>query len=182
MILLELFLSFLQVGAFSVGGGYAAIPFIQSLAVDTHHWLTLNEFTNLVTIAEMTPGPIALNAATFVGARVGGFWGAIIASVGVVAPSLVIVTLLSILYTRSRGGRTMQTVLGALRAVVVALIASAAISLARAACMAGGTVFVAGAVLLIAALAVLRLTKCSPILVLTACGLLGAAMHALGLL
>lgn len=182
MILLDLFLSFLQVGAFSVGGGYAAIPFIQSLAVDTHAWLTLSEFTNLVTIAEMTPGPIAINAATFVGARVGGFWGAVVASVGVVVPSLVIVSLLSIIYARSRGGQTMQTVLSALRAVVVALIVSAAISLVRSAATMNGTFFVAGAVLFAAALAVLRIKKCSPILVLAACGVLGAVMHAVGIM
>ena len=66
MIYLQLFLSFLQIGAFSFGGGYAAMPLIQSQVVDLHGWLTMKEFTDLVTIAEMTPGPIAVNSATFV--------------------------------------------------------------------------------------------------------------------
>lgn len=69
MIYLQLYLSFLQVGLFSVGGGYAAMPLIRSQVVELHPWMTLQEFTNLITIAEMTPGPIAVNCATFVGLR-----------------------------------------------------------------------------------------------------------------
>ena len=65
MILLQLFLSFLQIGLFSIGGGYAAIPLIQSQTVDVHQWLTSEQFMDLATIAEMTPGPIAINGATF---------------------------------------------------------------------------------------------------------------------
>lgn len=70
MIYLQLYLSFLQVGLFSVGGGYAAMPLIRSQVVELHPWMTLQEFTNLITIAEMTPGPIAVNCATFVGLRI----------------------------------------------------------------------------------------------------------------
>ena len=66
MIYFQLFLSFLQIGAFSFGGGYAAMPLIQNQVVDLHHWLNLAEFTDLVTISQMTPGPIAINSATFV--------------------------------------------------------------------------------------------------------------------
>ena len=69
MILLELFLSFLQVGLFSFGGGYAALPLIQNQVVTLHPWLSLSEFTDLVTISQMTPGPIAINSATFVGQK-----------------------------------------------------------------------------------------------------------------
>ena len=69
---LKLFWSFFQIGLFSVGGGYAAMPLIQSQVVDLHHWLSMQEFADIVTIAEMTPGPIAINAATFVGTRVTG--------------------------------------------------------------------------------------------------------------
>ena len=64
MIYLQMFLSFLQVGMFSIGGGYAAMPLIQNQVVTSHNWLTMNEFTDLITIAEMTPGPIAVNSAT----------------------------------------------------------------------------------------------------------------------
>ena len=75
MIYLQLFLSFLQIGAFSFGGGYAAMPLIQSQVVDSHKWLSMAEFTNLITISQMTPGPIAVNSATFVGLKVAGIRG-----------------------------------------------------------------------------------------------------------
>ena len=70
MIYLQLFLSFLQVGMFSFGGGYAAMPLIQGQVVTGHHWLSMSEFTDLITISQMTPGPIAVNSATFVGIKI----------------------------------------------------------------------------------------------------------------
>ena len=91
----QLFLSYLQVGAFSVGGGYTAMPLIRSQVVERFGWLTMDEFANLITIAEMTPGPIAVNSATFVGLRLGGVPGAIIATFACILPSLVIVSLLA---------------------------------------------------------------------------------------
>jgi chromate transporter len=180
-MLIDLLLAFLQVGAFSVGGGYAAMPLIESITVTTNAWLTASEFANLVTIAEMTPGPIAINAATFVGMRMAGLPGALAATFGCVLPSLAIVTLLSWLYARYRSGKAMQTVLGTLRPVVVALIASAALSLIYVACtMADGSFSWAGAAVMLAAFAVLRWKKCSPILVMAACGACGILLHACG--
>ena len=82
MMYLQLFLSFLQIGALSFGGGYAAMPLIEAQIVTTHGWLTMTEFANLVTIAEMTPGPIAVNAATFVGTKIAGVPGALAATAG----------------------------------------------------------------------------------------------------
>lgn len=180
-MLLQLILAFMQVGAFSVGGGYAAMPLIESLTVNTHGWLTAAEFADLVTIAEMTPGPIAINAATFLGMRMAGLPGALAATFGCVLPSLLIVTLLSWLYTRFRSGNVLQSVLGMLRPVVVGLIASAALSLIQVACTtAGGTFSWAGAALMLAAFVTLRWKKCSPILVMAGCGLCGVLLHALG--
>ena len=86
MIYLKLFISFLKIGAFSFGGGYAAMPIIQSEVVDAYHWLTPEEFTDLITISQMTPGPIAVNSATFVGIRIGGIPGAIVATFGCILP------------------------------------------------------------------------------------------------
>ena len=100
MIYLQLFFSFLQVGALSFGGGYAAMPLIQEQVVNLHGWLSMNAFTDLVTIAEMTPGPIAVNAATFVGMQIIGPLGAVVATLGCILPSCVIVTLLAHLYTK----------------------------------------------------------------------------------
>ena len=79
MIYLELFWSFFQIGLFSIGGGYAAMPLIQNQVVDIHPWLTMTQFADIMTIAEMTPGPIAINSATFVGIQVAGLPGAVAA-------------------------------------------------------------------------------------------------------
>ena len=101
MIYIQLFLSFLQIGLFSVGGGYAAIPLVQSLIVERQGWITMTEFTNLITIAEMTPGPIAVNSATFVGIRIAGLPGAVAATWGCIFPSCIIVSVLAYIYRQS---------------------------------------------------------------------------------
>lgn len=82
MLLLKLFFAFIQVGLFSVGGGYAAIPLIQEQIVNIYGMMTLEEFSDLITVAEMTPGPISINSATFVGMRIAGIPGVLICSIG----------------------------------------------------------------------------------------------------
>lgn len=129
MIYWELFLSFFQIGLFSIGGGYAAMPLIQNQVVDIHPWLTMTQFADIMTIAEMTPGPIAINSATFVGIQVAGLPGAIVSTIGCVFPSCVIVMSLAYVYYRFRGLSIVQGVLAGLRPAVVAMIASAGISL-----------------------------------------------------
>lgn len=128
MIYFQLFWSFIQVGLFSIGGGYAAIPLIQNQVVEIHPWLTMNEFTDLITIAEMTPGPIAVNSATFVGIRIAGLSGAVIATIGCILPSCFIVSFLAFIYYHYKGVAVLQSVLESLRPAVVALIASAGLS------------------------------------------------------
>ncbi|MEG0639671.1 MAG: chromate transporter [Clostridia bacterium] len=128
-LILQLFFSFIQVGLFSVGGGYAAIPLIQNQIVDVHQLMTLAEFTDLITIAEMTPGPISINSATFVGTRLAGIPGAIICTLGCVLPAFIICLLLAHFYYKYRNFSGVQTVLSALRPAVVALIASAGLSI-----------------------------------------------------
>lgn len=128
-MLIKLFFSFIKVGLFSVGGGYAAIPLIQNQIVDVHHLMTMGEFADLITIAEMTPGPISVNSATFVGTRLAGLSGAILCTIGVVLPAFIICLILAKLYYKYRGLKGLQTVLGSLRPAVVALICSAALSI-----------------------------------------------------
>lgn len=129
MIYFQLFLSFLQIGAFSFGGGYAAMPLIQNQVVDLHRWLNLAEFTDLVTISQMTPGPIAINAATFVGTRIAGAPGALAATAGCVLPSCILVTLLARIYLKYRDLSIIQGVLRSLRPAVVAMIGAAGVSI-----------------------------------------------------
>lgn len=126
---IQLFLSFVQIGLFSIGGGYAAMPLIQSQVVELHHWLDVGEFTDLITIAEMTPGPIAVNAATFVGTRIAGTPGAVVATFGCILPSCIIVSTLAYLYYKYKGLTVIQGVLGSLRPAVVAMIASAGLTI-----------------------------------------------------
>lgn len=128
-LLWTLFISFIQVGLFSVGGGYAAIPLIQEQVVNTHKLLTMAEFTDLITIAEMTPGPISINSATFVGQRVYGTLGAVVCTLGVILPAFIICLTLAYFYYKYKNFSGVQTVLAALRPAVVALIASAGVSI-----------------------------------------------------
>ena len=175
MILLQLFWSFLKIGAFSIGGGYAAMPLIQEQVVRNNPWLSMQEFTDLVTIAEMTPGPIAINAATFVGNRVAGFPGALVATFGCIFPSLIIVSLLSLIYSRYKKLSLLQSILAGLRPAVVALIASAGVSILLETLFDGGEIQIvhvqwAGAALFCAAFFLLRKWKWNPILVMLLCG------------
>lgn len=127
--MLDLFLSFLQIGVMSIGGGYASLPLIRQQVVELHGWLEMSEFTDLITIAEMTPGPIAINAATFVGTQIAGLPGALIATLGCILGPCAIVLLLAWLYNRYRNLTIIQGILGGLRPAVVALIASAGLSI-----------------------------------------------------
>lgn len=182
-MLMQLFLSFLQIGLFSIGGGYAAMPLIQSQVVEKHGWLTLQEFANLVTIAEMTPGPIGVNSATFVGVRVAGIPGAVVATLGCILPSCLIVSLLAYIYKRWRSMALFQDVLSALRPVILALIAGAGLSILQnavfpvALSLSQGDWIAAG--IFVASLIALRKCKLSPILVIFASGLMGMGLYLL---
>ena len=129
MLLLKLFFAFIQVGLFSVGGGYAAIPLIQDQIVNIHKLMTLEEFSDLITIAEMTPGPISINSSTFVGTRLAGVGGAVLCTLGCILPSFIICLTLAYFYYKYRSFGGVQTVLSALRPAVVAMIGSAGLSI-----------------------------------------------------
>ena len=175
MIYLQLFWSFLQIGLFSIGGGYAAMPLIQAQVVQNHAWLNMSEFTDLITIAEMTPGPIAVNSATFVGIRIAGIPGALVATFGCILPSLFIVSLLAFIYYRYKKLSVLQSVLASLRPAVVALIASAGISILLQVALGGQEMTMAnlnliGLALFAVAFVLLRKFKWNPILVMCLCG------------
>lgn len=184
MIYLKLFISFLQVGLFSIGGGYAAMPLIQSQVVDGHQWLTMSEFTDLITIAEMTPGPIAVNSATFVGIRIAGIGGAIIATFGCILPSCFIVSLLAYVYYKYKGLSALESVLSSLRPAVVALIASAGFSILNLVLFSGASMELdhvnwIGAGIFLSAFIILRKWKWNPILVMSLCGVAGLTLNLL---
>jgi chromate transporter len=128
MIYISLFFSFLQVGLFSIGGGYAILPMIQSVIVEGNHWLTPAEYNDLIAISQMTPGPIAINAATFVGMKMAGFPGAACATLGSVAAPSAISLVLAFLYQKYKSLKAAEGILKGLRPCVTGLIASAGAS------------------------------------------------------
>lgn len=182
MSYLLLFLSFFQVGVFSVGGGYAAIPLIQNKMVGELAWLNMKEFTDLITIAGMAPGSIGVNSAIFVGIRIAGFPGALAALFGCILPSCLIVSILGFVYYRYKNISVLQSILSSLRPAVVALIAAAGLSILKMAVFGEKAVEFenvswSAPVLFVAALFLLRRKKWNPILVMGLCGAVGFMLH-----
>lgn len=130
-MLIKLFISFLKIGLFSFGGGYAALPLIQQEVVTQNGWLGVSEFNDLITISQMTPGPIALNSATFVGQRVAGFPGSLAATMGCILPSAIIVGVLSYFYKKYKDLDLITEVLKFLRTAIVVMILIAGIDILK---------------------------------------------------
>lgn len=186
MIYLQLFFSFFQIGLFSVGGGYASLPIIQDIIVENHAWITASQFSDVLTISQMTPGPIAINAATFVGIQIAGLPGAVVAVLGFVLPSLLIVMTLVLVYYKFKNLSIVDNIFDYLQPAVVALIISAALSIIVTAFY--GTEgfalgiqsidFIAVAIFAVA-LFVLRKFKMQPIVVMLASALIGIVAYQL---
>ena len=130
--LLKIFLTFMKIGAFTFGGGYAMIPLIQKEAVENHKWVTDEDILNVVAIAESTPGPIAINAATFVGYQVAGFAGAVMATLGVVLPSFAIILAISYVLQEFRDLKAVQYAFNGIRVGVLVLLLKALLKMFKA--------------------------------------------------
>lgn len=180
MIYLKLFWSFFRIGLFSFGGGYAALPLISEQVVEQNSWLNMAQFTDLLTISQMTPGPIALNASTFVGTQVAGVLGAIVATLGCVFPSCIIVLLLAFLYYKYKNLKMMQNILFGLRPAVVSLIASAGIGILLTALGLPDSLDYLSIGILVLAFVYLRIKKPNPILVISLSGVAGLIAHLIG--
>jgi chromate transporter len=129
MIYLQLFLSYLKIGFFGFGGGYAMLSLIQNEIVEQRGWLSATQFADIVAVSQITPGPIAINSATYIGFEVAGFWGSAIATFAVCLPSLTLMLSLTWFFLRHRDNRYIQTIVKAVGPVVVGMIASAALLL-----------------------------------------------------
>lgn len=129
MILLRLFLSFFKIGLFSFGGGYAMLPIIQREVISVNSWVTKVEFLDMLAIAQITPGPIAINTATFVGQRLAGIGGATVATFAVVLPSFIIVIAMSYILEKLADSKQIEHLYKGLRPIVLALIFSALVSI-----------------------------------------------------
>ncbi len=130
MALIELFFAFLKIGAFTFGGGYAMIAMIQAEA-ERHGWLTKEELVDFVALSESTPGPLAVNMATFVGMRTGGVPGAIIATLGIVLPSFIIILIIAKCFEKYKKNKAVEGIMSGLKPAVVGMIGAAFISVAR---------------------------------------------------
>lgn len=130
MILLELFFSFFKIGLFAVGGGLATLPFLYELA-NAHDWFDVELISNMIAISESTPGPIGINMATYVGYLNSGILGAIIAPLGEVAPSIIIITIIAGFLKKFKENKVVKNVFYGLRAASCALIASAGLGVVK---------------------------------------------------
>ncbi len=184
MVFLQLFWSFLKIGVFTFGGGYAMIALIQSEVTVNHHWLTPQEFTDILAVSQMTPGPVGINTATYTGYTAvlnAGYepWlailGALLASAAVILLPVALMLLAVIFLQRTKGNKDIDNIFALLRKVVVGLIAAAALQLLTADSFGQPALslqFVLS-VALFAAVFVLSLRRVSPILLIVASGLVG---------
>lgn len=130
MMLLELFLSFFKIGLFAVGGGLATLPFLYELA-NAHTWFSIADISNMIAISESTPGPLGINMATYVGYLNSGVLGAIIAPLGEVAPSIIIITIIAGFLKKFKDNQIVKDVFYGLRAASCALVAVAGLSVVK---------------------------------------------------
>lgn len=130
-ILIKLFIAFLKIGTFSFGGGYAMLPFIQAEIVEKNNWISINEFLDIIGISQMTPGPIAINSATFVGYKLFGVIGSIMATLGVIATSFILVSIISKMLEKFKESTIIKAALLGMRPILIALIIKAFLDLAK---------------------------------------------------
>ena len=128
MIFLELFLTFLKIGAFTFGGGYAMIPLIRSETI-SRGWITEAQFTEFIAVSESTPGPLAVNIATYIGSDVAGIAGAACATLGIIFPSFVIILIVARSFELFKENKYVKNAMTGIRSAVIALIAAALLSI-----------------------------------------------------
>ena len=130
-ILIKLFIAFLKIGTFSFGGGYAMLPFIQAEIVEKNNWISINEFLDIIGISQMTPGPIAINSATFVGYKLFGVIGSVMATLGVITTSFILVAIISKMLEKFKESTIIKAALLGMRPILIALIIKAFLDLAK---------------------------------------------------
>ncbi len=183
MIFLELFLTFFMIGAFTFGGGYAMLPLISEQAI-SKGWVTMEELTNFVAISESTPGPFAVNIATFIGAEQAGFFGSVCATLGVIMPSYIVILIVATCYQKFNSSKIVKGIMSGLRPAAIGLIAAAVISMGETVLFPNGvawSVFATPAFIFSAALAVImffvvmKFKKVSPVWIVAISAVVGIA-------
>ena len=169
---LKVALSFLKIGAFSFGGGYAVLSFIQREVVEANGWITPEQFVDIVAIAEMTPGPIAVNSATFVGYNMFGVWGSIMCTLCTIAIPVILSLIVSFYFSKFKGNRQLQNALKGIRPAVIGLIAASCLSIAEISITSVYSLLFFGIALLL-----VWKFKVNPIITLIICGALGGVFY-----
>ena len=182
MIYLQLFYTFFKIGLFGFGGGYAMLSIIQGEVVTRYGWVSSQEFTDIVAISQMTPGPIGINAATYVGfTSTGSVWGSIIATFAVVLPSFILMLTISKFFLKYQKHPIVESIFDGLRPAVVGLLASAALVLMNAENFGSPTEdtysFVISIIIFLIAFIGTRKYKANPILMIIACGIAGLLLY-----
>lgn len=181
MIFWELFITFFKIGAFTIGGGYAMLPLIQADVI-AHGWMPEEQIVNFIAVSESTPGPFAINIATYVGSQMGGILGAVCATLGVVLPSFIIILIVAKIFEKFKNSKTVSGLMTGLKPAVIGLIGSAVVSI-------GKTVFVPNgysfdiftsipfyvSLVIFALCAVLAFKKLHPIFIICISAVLGIA-------
>ena len=129
MIYLQLFWTYLKIGIFGFGGGYAMLSMIQFEVVDHHGWMTIEEFADMVALSQMTPGPVSINIATFIGYNVGGIWGSLVATAAIVTPSLLMLLFVLKFLFKNKENYIVKTTLSSMKPVIAGLIFVAALTM-----------------------------------------------------
>ncbi|MCI6854375.1 MAG: chromate transporter [Firmicutes bacterium] len=169
---LKVALSFLKIGAFSFGGGYAVLSFIQREVVEANGWITPEQFVDIVAIAEMTPGPIAVNSATFVGYNMFGVWGGIMCTLCTIAIPVILSLIVSFYFSKFKENRQLQNALKGIRPAVIGLIAASCLSIAEISITSVYSLLFFGIALLL-----VWKFKVNPIITLIICGALGGVFY-----
>ena len=169
---LKVALSFLKIGVFSFGGGYAVLSFIQREVVEANGWITAEQFVDIVAIAEMTPGPIAVNSATFVGYNMFGVWGGIMCTLCTIAVPVTLSLIVSFYFSKFKENRQLQNALKGIRPAVIGLIAASCLSIAEISITSVYSLLFFGIALLL-----VWKFKVNPIITLIICGALGGVFY-----
>ncbi|QXM06430.1 chromate transporter [Crassaminicella indica] len=171
-IIVEIFIIFMKIGAFSFGGGLAMLPFIEKEIVDKHHWITSNEFIDIIAIAQMTPGPIAINSSTFAGYKVAGILGGLSGSFGIVMVSFILITILAKYFIKIKDAKETKAVFKGIRPAVLGLVLSAAVTVGKTALIDIKSVCIAIIIFL-----GLNKLKLHPILGIVLAGIMGILLY-----
>lgn len=177
MIYLQLLYSYLKIGFFGFGGGYAMLSLIQNEVVVQNQWMTNAQFTDIVAISQMTPGPIAINSATYVGYTVAGFWGSVVATTAVCLPALTLMILITRFFLHLRDNRYVKGAIAGMKPIVVGMIGAAALLLMFPKSADGASFIDGWSWALFAAAMVASLKKVNPILLIVLGAMAGVAIY-----